>query len=105
MSLPAYAAQIFGDLNEDGATCTTIVQSGDASSDSGHCIDIDKLSLALSGLSLSVSENEEVSKTNPKIIKVVILTPDSKSNAKLYILTLLIFALFPPSSVIYPCWI
>jgi len=62
MSLPSYAAPIFGDLSEDGATCTTTVQRGDASSESGHCIDIDKLSLALSSLSLSVSENEEVSK-------------------------------------------
>ena len=62
MSLPAYAAPIFGDLSEDGATCTTIVQRGDASSDSGPYNDMDKLSLALSGLSLSVSENEEVSK-------------------------------------------
>lgn len=62
MSLPAYAAPIFGDLSEDGATSTTIVQRGDASSDSGPCVDIDKLCLALSGLSLSVSENEEVSK-------------------------------------------
>lgn len=98
MSLPSYIAAISGHLSEDGATCTTTVQRGDASSDSGPWIDIDKLNLALSGLSLSLSVNDEervqwpleVSKKRPNNIKVVILTPDSQSNAKVFTLTLLI---------------
>ena len=59
MSLPSYVPAISGDLSEDGATCTTTVQRGDASSDSGPWIDIDKLNLALSDLSLSLFVNDE----------------------------------------------
>ena len=96
MSLPSYVSAISGDLSEDNATCTTTDQRGDASSDSGPWIDIDKLTLALSALSLSPSVNDEervqwpseVSKKKPNNIKVVILTPDSQSNAKEFTLTL-----------------
>lgn len=90
MSLPSYVSAISGDLSEDNATCTTTDQRGDASSDSGPWIDIDKLILALSGLSLSPSVKwpSKVSKKRPNNIKVVILTPDSQSNAKEFTLTL-----------------
>ena len=102
MSLPSYVSAISGDLSENGATCTTTVQRGDASSDSGPWIDIDKLNLALSRLSLSPSVNDEkrvswpleVSKQKPNNIKVVIWTPDSQSNAKVFTLTLFIHFYF-----------
>lgn len=65
MSLPSYVPAIFGDLREEGATCTTAVPStssvhrGDALSDSGLWIDRYNLNLALSGLPLSLSANDE----------------------------------------------
>lgn len=103
MSLPSYVPAIFGDLREEGATCTTAVpstssvHSGDASSDSGLWIDRYKLNLALSGLPLSRSLNGEVrvlwsSEVSKR--KAVILTPDSQSNAKVFTLTLLIHFYF-----------